>query len=226
MDNKSRTPFGNNGNNNEFNKPSETPPTPAPLDNFDAGKDYENGPVHPGPLMQQHAVMKPAKRSRKGLWATLITLLVLVLSGAAGYFFWQMMDLRTQVDAKESANQSLQGAVDHLRQQAAKADESETTPKELTPTEQKAADKTAITDVITAKLHAPTKYKDVKLVINVMKQNDQFAYVNAGAENAGAAAYILKKVADEWTIIYSGQEKVSAEVIETYTIPTEFQSGQ
>jgi len=226
MDNKSRTPFGNNGNSNQLNKPLNHSVVPAPLDDFDAGKDLDDGPIHPGPLMQQHAPMKPAKRSKKGLWVTIITLLILGLAGAAGYFFWQMMDVRTQLSAKDAANQSLQGTVAYLKPLADAAQKDAAEPEELTADEQKAADKTAITEVVTAKLHAPTKDKDVKLTVNVMKQNDQFAYVNAGPETGGAAAYILKKVTDEWTIIYSGQEKVSTEVIETYTIPAEFQSGQ
>jgi len=209
--------------NNQFNRPS-TPPTPTPLDDFDAGKDFENGPLHPGPLMQQHAPMRPAKRSKKGLWITLVALLVLGLAGYGGYAFMRIQTLESSVDYDSQQIMDLAAENTKLKQDA--EDQTQDIPKELTADEQKAADKTAITDVVTAKLQAPTKDEDVKLTVNVMKQNDQFAYVNAGPETGGGAAYILKKVADVWTIIYSGQEKVSAEVVETYTIPAEFQSGQ
>lgn len=224
MDNKPRTPY--TGNDRANNVPAGSTPTPAPLAQFDFDKDLDEGPTHPGPLMQQHHVMQPAKKSRKGLWATLIILLVLALAGAGGYFYWQNMQTQDKLNQKDSELSTL--ATENAKLKSEVEDQKEEAePKELTPAEKIAADKTAITSVVTARIHAPTKSKDEKLAVNIMKQNEQFAYVNAGAASGGgAAAYVLKKVDNLWVIVFSGQDKIPAEMIEVYSIPVEFQSGQ
>jgi cytoskeletal protein RodZ len=228
MDNKPRVPFtGNDQPSN--NAPTEPAGAPASLANFDFDRELDKAPVNPGPLMHQQPSTpghELTKKSKKGLWMTLVTLLVLALVGAAGYFYWQNMQTQDQVNQKQATLDTLTTENAKLKKDV---QDVTTTPiaKEPTAAEKLAADKTAITDVITARLHAPTKDKDVKLTLNIMKQDDNFAYVNAGSANSSAAAaYILKKVGDVWAIVYGGQEKVSQADVNAYTIPTDFQSGQ
>jgi hypothetical protein len=79
---------------------------------------------------------------------------------------------------------------------------------------------------VKAEVLAPVSSKDKKVTVNIMKQGTEFAYVSAGFEGGSGAAYILKKVDGTWTVIHSGQDKVSQADITAYGIPTEYQSGQ
>lgn len=169
------------------------------------------------------AMQAKKKRSGKAVWVTLLLLVLLGVGGYFGYTYWQ--NEGSQLTQKDAQIISLNAENAKLKTDLATAQKA-ATPTDLTPADKTAADKTVITAVVTAKLHAPTKSKDEKLTVNVMKQNETFAYVNAGPTSGGAAAYILKKVEGQWTIIFSGQDKVSQDVIDTYSIPTEFQSGQ
>lgn len=163
------------------------------------------------------------KRNPAAMWLVLVLVLFLATGGYAAYQYTQALSQGDTLSQKDSQIAALTSENAKLKSDAAKA---EAQPAEPTPADKKTVDKMAITAVVTAKLHAPTKVKDEKLTVNVMKQSDTFAYVNAGPVSGGAAAYILKKVDNQWTIVFSGQDKVSQTDIDTYSIPTEFQSGQ
>ena len=169
------------------------------------------------------AMQSKKKRSSAPIWIVL-ALLVLGVGGYFGYTYWQQQN--DKLAQKDQQIASLTQQKTQLEADAQKADSNSASPAAPAPADTKAADKAAITDVVSAQYHAVTKDKDLKIVVNVMKQNDQFAYVNAGPQNAAAQGFILKKVDSVWTIVYKGQEKVTQADIDKYSIPTEFQSGQ
>lgn len=196
--------------NEDFKRPlgasSRQPKTETPV--------RETEPV----AARTRTVVKEKKKYSKALsLASILFLLAILGAGVLGYFWYDASE-RLGTLENEKTTLSAENAVLKQKQSAV-------TPTEVTASTEP-DDKALIIAAVTASANAPVSAKDSKVTVNVMKQGSEFAYTNAAFEGGGGAAYILKKVDDTWTVIFSGQSAVDDETIEAFGIPDEYQSGQ
>lgn len=196
--------------NEEFKRPlgasSREPRTETPV--------RESEPV---PIQKQPVVKEKKKYSKALSFVSILLLLSILGAGVLGYFWYDTSERLATLESEKSSLGAENAALKQNR-------ESDSPVAALVPNEPD--DKALIIKAVTAEVNAPVSAKDSKVTVNVMKQGAEFAYTNAAFEDGGGSAYILKKVDDTWTVIFSGQSAVDDETIETFGIPAEYQSGQ
>ncbi len=173
-------------------------------------------PVTEPATTRPQPVVKEKKKYSKALSFVSVLLLLAILGAGIMSYFWY--DQSQKLEAVRDELSAAENTIPNSRNKSAVPAE-DTVP---TATD----DKALIIAAVTAAVNAPVSAKDSKVTVNVMKQGAEFAYTNAAFEGGGGAAYILKKIDDTWTVIFSGQEAVDQETIDRYGIPAEYRSGQ
>lgn len=198
--------------NDDFKRPlgsdSRDPKTEVPV------RDSEPA------VTRKQTVVKEKKRYSKAFsFVSMLLLLAILGAGVLGYLWYeqdqQLASLKDEVGNSKAT-------IADLRSELGKNNETPVEEPVVTGTD----DKSLIIETVTARAKAPVSAKDSKATVNIMKQGSEFAYTNVGFEGGGGAAYILKKVDDTWTIIFSGQDVVPESVVETFGIPAEYRTGQ
>lgn len=174
------------------------------------------------PVVQQEPAQQfpqPKKRSKGHiLTTTIMSILVLGLAAYGAYAYLAQQ----QLQQRESDLTSRVNSLENQLQTATKKQQTTDTQK----TDVTAGDKKAIIAVVTANETAAVATKDAKVVVTVVKQNAEFAYVTVGYPEGGGVANILKKVDDTWVIVYRGNDAVPTATVTKYGIPTEYQSAR
>lgn len=163
-------------------------------------------------------VVTPEKKkpSRAGKWL-LWGFVVLLLASLAAFAYGQYVEAENAKNENASLQNSLKAAQDA------------NTVDEATETEGDGAtltDKQLIINVAKADAQSPVAAKDSKVTVIVKKQGNEFAEALVGdAISGGGYAVILKKVNEEWVIVFKGQDTPDQTTIKTYGIPAEYYSA-
>lgn len=199
------------------NKPSDQ----ERLDEEKALAQIENKPVRgakdpyePAPVISRAGRNSTVKKVFGWLF---LTLLILALATAAAWFWWQSDQAQAALRQSSDSQQALKKENEKLKSQQERDDRAAAAVKSPT-------DEALITKEVVSHLKAGTSNE--KVIANILKQGDKFSYVSAGFEGGGGSAFILKKVEGNWVIIYSGQNGVPAHIVERYSIPEEYRTGQ
>jgi len=205
MDNKQRTPL-------------RSAPTPAPLDKFDFDKDLDSTPITPGPLLHQQVAGKHTSKG-KTVGMILLTVLLLAAVGAAGYMYWQNMQLQDQVNQKQSQ-------VSTLTTENAKLNDDITQVKEADEEAVKVSDEDQAKLVASAAVQAATENKD--LLASITKVKGDFAFAEVKHKDPAVDegfSMILKKSNETWVEIWRGQDRTLSDkqnLNKTYGVPEDF----
>lgn len=161
----------------------------------------------------QSSPEKPKRRRGIGM-LVLVMLLALVVAGVLGWLWYQQ---NGQVDDLESKLSSSNNKLLKLETEA--ATKAELNADSVT-TDTTDSESDAIVKVSLAYAQADVSSSDSKLSAQVMYNKGGFANVSISVvEGAGGTGLILKKVADQWVVVFSGQDNPPQAVIDQYGIP-------
>jgi hypothetical protein len=167
-------------------------------------------PINPAPNPTHHLSPKA-----KNTLLILLAVLAVLAIGSAVWQTSQLSDQTAKVDSLQSANKDLQASATTLQAQLdnLKAGTGTTTTQ---PTDQ---DK--ILAASDAYVRAPVAATSTKFEYTVTKNTGKFALVNVKVPEGGGYQLWLKKVGDNWTVLFGGQDQPAQEDIDKYGIPTD-----
>lgn len=149
------------------------------------------------------------------MWLIVVIVLLLV---AGGFAAWQTVQLNSQnakVSSLESVVNGLQNSNDELQTEV------DSLKGDSKPTTTSSADADKILAATDAYVRAPVSATG-KFEYNITKNSDDFAKVSVGVEEGGGYQLWLKKVGDNWTVLFGGQDVPAQEELSKYGIPNNF----
>lgn len=140
---------------------------------------------------------------------------------AVGLMLWQYMqvkDLQTQLSQKQITIDSLESDL------SVQAPDSGTKEPVTDPDEpvQQSNDTDQILSVVDAYVRAPVAAEAEKFEYTIGENTGKFAKVNVKLSEGGGYYLVLKKVNDQWTVLFGGQDVATQEMIDKYGLPAEF----
>ncbi len=166
------------------------------------------------PLSNHEAPVQTGKSSDPlKMWVMILGILFLVAAGLAVWQFLQVGAQSSRVTELEANAAQLLADKNSLKSQLDLLGGTETTGTDASA--QTSLDTAKILAAVDAYVRAPVAAKgDFEYAI---KNNDgKFATVNVAVPDGGGYMLWLKKVGDNWTVLFGGQEGPSQELIDKY----------
>ena len=150
------------------------------------------------------------------MWTIIFALLFVAAGGFGAWAVWQLNSQNGQLSSAqkaktdaESNSASLQSQLNALKGNSATGGTGATD-----------ADSTKILAAVDAHVRADVNAKgDFKYTIT--KNTGKFATVSVGVPEGGGYELWVKKVGDNWTVLFGGQDSPTQALIDQYGIPTD-----
>jgi hypothetical protein len=154
------------------------------------------------------------------MWSMVFAVLFLAAAGVAVWQFIQNGSLSSRVTSVEANAAQLQADKNNLQSQlnALNDDSNNGTDGESS----NSADAAKILAAVDAYVRAPVEASKESFEYSVNKNQDSFATVNVGAPEGGGYQLWLKKVGDNWTVLFGGQDMPAQDMVDKYGIPDSF----
>lgn len=192
----------------DFNKPDEDK-TLNEIESTPVKGEEKVDVYEPAPVVKRAG----DGRGKRILGWTLLTLLVLGLAAAAGWFWWQNEQAQANLRQKSSETASLSAVKNKLINENKQAQ----TAAVKAPTDQ---DKIAAASLAYSQVVIP---QGAKSTVKVDKVGGGFAAVSS-SNGINASKLLLKQAVNkEWVVISNDASNLTQVEISTYMIPTDFQ---
>lgn len=167
----------------------------------------------------QPPVKTGKSRDPMKMWVILLVVLLLAVAGLAAWQFMQtsllsskVSELETNSSQLQANNNSLQSELNELKGvQTASEDGGQASPES-----------TKILAAVDAYVRAPVAATGA-FEYEVKTNDGKFAVVTVGVPEGSGYQLWLKKVGDNWTVLFGGQDKPSQEMIDKYGLTNEVQ---
>ena len=150
------------------------------------------------------------------IWAIVLGLLFLAAGGFAVWQTMQVSELGSKVASLESSAAQLQADKNSIQAELNTLKGIDSTDDSGT---QKTPDSVKILAAVDAYVRAPVEAKGKAFEYNVLEVSDGFARVNVGPSEIAGYALWLKKVGENWTVLFGGQDMPGQDMIDKYGIP-------
>lgn len=147
-----------------------------------------------------------------------VGVVVLVAGGLVLWQFMQVKNLQTQLSQKQITIDSLES---DLSVQAPDAGSKEPVVDPNTPVSQ-TSETDQILSVVDAYVRAPVAAEAEKFEYTIGENTGKFVKVGVKLTEGGGYYLILKKVNDQWTVLFGGQDEATQELKDKYGLPADF----
>lgn len=180
---------------------------------------YVNQPARteeaPAPAPVQPTQPQKPRKSKVPLVLTLLLILALVAAAALGWLWYQQSGRVSGLESDLSSTRTKVATLEASAAANAKLSDDNAVTMDTNNSDSDAAVKAAL-----AYAKADINAANSKLTSQVMYIKDGFANVAVNpSEGVGGVGMILKRVGDQWVVVFSGQDNPPQEVISKYGIP-------
>lgn len=152
------------------------------------------------------------------MWVIVLVILFLAATGVAVWQFLQVGSLSSRVSTLEASAAQLQADKNNLQAQLSGDDTTSTDSSGASSNPESAK----ILAAVDAYVRAPVSASKQSFEYSILKNENSFAKVNVGSPEGAGYALWLKKVGDNWTVLFGGQDNPGQDVIDQYGLPESF----